>query len=77
MSSKPFTFSYIYEYSTRYNSTYLKNSVKSLSITTKNNELISSFTYSVNNVNTKYIALQFTPNYNIIYFFQSPIPNPH
>ena len=67
MSSKPFTFSYIYEYSTRYNSTYLKNSVKSLSITTKNNELISSFTYSVNNVNTKYIALQFTPNYNINY----------
>ena len=67
MSSKPFTYSYIYEYSTKYSSTYLTYNSQYLSTTTKNNELTSSFTYSVKNVNTKYIALKFTPNYNINY----------
>ena len=64
MATKPFTYSYIYELKSRCIQTYLKSSFKSLS-TKKNNELISSFTYSVNNINTKYIALKFKPNYNI------------
>ena len=67
MSTKPFTYSYIYEKESRYSSSSLASSSQSLSTTTKNNELASSFTYSVSNVNTKYIALKFTPNYNINY----------
>ena len=67
MSSTPFIFSNIYELSSRYTSTYLRIIARYLSITTKNNELTSSFTYSVNNYNTTYIAIKFTPNYNINY----------
>ena len=67
MTTKPFTYSYIYEKKSRCISTYLKSSSESLSTTKKNNELTSSFTYSVSNVNTKYIILKFTPNYNISY----------
>ena len=66
-NTKPFTYLYIYEYGSRYSSTYIKNTSQPLSTITKNNELSSSFTYSVNNDQTKYIALQFTPNYNINY----------
>ena len=67
MNTKPFTYSYIYEYESRYNSSYSSSSNKSLSITTKNNELTSSLIYSINYFSTKYIALKFTPNYNINY----------
>ena len=68
MNTTPFTYSYIYEYSTRYSSNYLKNSSQNLTTTTKNNEIILSFTYLVNNNNnSKSIALKFTPNYNINY----------
>ena len=67
MSNEPFTYIYIYEYESKYSSTYIKNTSQPLSIITKNNELSSSFTYLVNNDQTKYIALQFTPNYNINY----------
>ena len=67
MSFKPFTYSYIYEYESRYSSSSLTNSSQSLSTKTKNNELASSFTYSVKDCNTNYIALKITPNYNINY----------
>ena len=67
MSSEPFTYLYIYEYSSRSPSSYIKNRSQSFSTTIKNNELTSSFTYLVNYYNTKYIALNFTPNYNLNY----------
>ena len=67
MSSIPFSYSYIYELSSRYTSTYLRKSSQYISTTKINNELTASFTYSVNNYKTKYIVLKFTPNYNINY----------
>ena len=63
MSTLPFTFLYIKEYSNRASSSFLK----SISISNNNNELTSYFTYLVNNYYTQFIALQFTPNYNIDY----------
>ena len=67
METNPLTYSYIYEYSNRLSSNYLKNTSQYIITTKKNNELTSSFLYSVKNNATKYIALQFTPNNNIDY----------
>ena len=67
MSTKPFIFSYIYELSNRSSSNYLKLKDEPNSMLVKNNQLILSFTYLVNQSDTHYIALQLTPNYNINY----------
>ena len=47
MNHKSFTYLYIYEKESRYSSSSLISSSQSLSTTTKNNELISSFIYLV------------------------------
>ena len=68
MSNKPFTYTYIYECSNSSSSSCLQNTSQYITTTTNNNQLISSFTYSVNYSDTQYIALKFTPNYNISHF---------
>ena len=67
MNTTPFTFLYIKEYSNRASSNFLKSTYISIPILDYNNKLKSSFTYLVNKSDTQYIALQFTPNYNINY----------
>ena len=67
MSTLPFTYLYIKEYSNRESSSFLKLIYKSISISNYNNELTSYYRYLVNNYYTQFIALQFTPNYNIDY----------
>ena len=65
MSNQPFSCVYIYEYSTK--SASNGNITQSITTLPKNNELISNFTYSIKNDNTKYMALEIELAYDIDY----------
>ena len=65
MNTIPFNYLNIHEYSSRSSRSALKTTSKHLIASSKNNQLLSTFTYAVNNSATKYIALSLEPTYNI------------
>ena len=65
MSNQPFSRVYIYEYSTK--SASKGNITQSITTLPKNNELSANFTYSIKNDDTKYMALEIQPTYDIDY----------
>ena len=74
INSKPFNSVYIYEYQERYDSfNYKKVSSLPISTTRINNELISSFHYTISTdqiyyyYRTNYLALRLVPSFNIDY----------
>ena len=66
MTNKPFSYVYIYEYSSCTLTNTLYSKYTSISISNKNNsEFFTSFKYSNNKYDIQYIALKITPNYDI------------
>lgn len=55
MNTIPFNYLNIHEYSSRSSRSALKTTSKHLIASSKNNQLLSTFTYAVNNSATKYI----------------------
>ena len=68
MNNNPLSYVYIYEYESKSSTEYLKNTTHSVTTSIKDNELVSTFSYYVNNKKTQYIVLQLKPNYNMNYF---------
>lgn len=67
MSLKPFSYLNIYEYLNFTLTDYINCKTESFQPSTINNELVSSFKYSINNYNTKKLCLKIMPYYNITY----------
>ena len=66
MNKQPFSLVNIQEHKEK-ESDSLKSISQSVTMKTENNVLVSSFTYSINNFDTKYLALLVTPDYDIDY----------
>lgn len=66
MNKQPFSLVNIQERKAK-ESVSLKSISQRVTMKTENNELVSSFTYSINNFDTKYLALLVTPDYDINY----------
>ena len=64
MNKQPFSLVNIQEHKAK-ESASLESKSKSVTMITENSELVSSFTYSINNFDTKYLALIITPDYDI------------
>ena len=67
MANTPFNKLYLYEYEDR-NSPHISSKLERIGISSKNDKLISSFSYMPSLSRTKYIALAIIPNENITNF---------
>jgi hypothetical protein len=66
-SYKPFSYVYVYEYSSKIFTNYLSSKYTSVTLSSKNNNVFSaSFKYSNNKYDTQYIALKIIPSYDIV-----------
>jgi hypothetical protein len=63
-TSRPISYAYFYEYSDT-SSSCLYSNYQTISSTITNNKFVSSFTYSINKYNTKYIAMKVAPSYDL------------
>ena len=65
LNSLPFSNPYIYEYSSRTSSSYIRRSTAYFSTSTKNGQLIAKEDYLANKYSVSYMALVITPTSNI------------
>ena len=66
-SSEPLNYIYVYEYSKNITLRYLRKNSYSVSTKKINNELIFSLDYLVDDQNTKYLAIEIIPDYDMDY----------
>ena len=67
MANSPFNNLHLYEYKDR-NSSYIISKIEGIRMSSKNDKLISSFSYMPSRSETKYIAIEIIPNENITNF---------
>ena len=67
MNTEPFTYINIYEYTDRSSLEYTRNISQAITTSFINDQLKAISEYSVNNYNTKYVALEIIPKINIDY----------